>query len=108
MLYGPNTNQGSILTMIEYQVEYVLKLLRHMTRERLAWIDVRPDAESDYNEWLQEAITGVEVWHAGCNGYYRAPNGRVVTQWPRPMGEYGEQLARLDPAAYEVRERSEG
>ena len=108
MLYGPNTNQGSILTMIEYQVEYVLKLLHHMEREGLAWIDIHPDAESDYNDWLQEAIAGVDVWHAGCNGYYRAPNGRVVTQWPRPMGEYGEQLARLDPAAYEVRERSEG
>ena len=24
MLYGPNTNNGSILTMIEYQVEHVL------------------------------------------------------------------------------------
>ena len=39
---------------------------------------------------LQEAIANVEPWQAGCSDYYRAPSGRVVTQWP-----YGAQTYRL-------------
>src|SRR5213075_2626812 len=43
MLYGPNTNNGSILTMIEYQVEHVLAHLRRLASEGLAWVDIRPE-----------------------------------------------------------------
>src|SRR6202035_1404819 len=38
MLYGPNTNNGSILFQIECQVDYTLRQLRRMDEERLAWI----------------------------------------------------------------------
>ena len=34
---------------------------------------------------------GVAVWNAGCNGYYRSPSGRIVTQWPFSMKEYGDR-----------------
>jgi hypothetical protein len=35
------------------------------------------------------------VWHAGCNGYYRSPSGRVVTQWPHTMAEYRKRTASI-------------
>ena len=35
MLYGPNTNTGSILTMLEMQADYVLDKLARMEREDL-------------------------------------------------------------------------
>ena len=43
MLYGPNTNNGSIITMIEYQVEYALAHIRRIAAQRLAWVDVKSE-----------------------------------------------------------------
>ena len=105
MLYGPNTNNGSILTMIEYQVEHVLGHVRRLRNEDLAWVDVRAEPMARYNAEVQEAIAGVPVWNAGCNGYYRSPSGRIVTQWPFSMTEFHDRTAAIDPADYEVARR---
>jgi cation diffusion facilitator CzcD-associated flavoprotein CzcO len=102
MLYGPNTNSDSIITMIEYQADHVLRQIQRLERERLAWIDVRPRAMADYNERLQRDIAAIELWSAGCTDYYRAPSGRVVTQWPHSMRALEEALATLDEDAYDA------
>ncbi len=93
MLYGPNTNNGSIITMIEFQVQHILAHIQRMADEELAWVDVRPERMASYNEEVQRAIGGVEHWQAGCNGYYRSASGRVVTQWPGTMGEFRDRAA---------------
>lgn len=97
MLYGPNTNAGSIMYMIECQVDYVLRSLQHMDRDHLAWIDVRRDVMAAYNEKLQSEIDEVEVWQGGCSTYYRVPSGRIVTQWPHSMARYRELTDNLHP-----------
>ena len=102
MCYGPNTNNGSILTMIESQVEHILLHLERMRDDRVAWVDVKPDVMARYNDEVQEAIAGVNVWQADCHGYYRAPDGRIVTQWPFSMIEFDERARVLDPDAFEV------
>jgi len=102
MLYGPNTNNGSIITMLEWQVDYALGKIRRIAEEGLAWIDVRSDAMARYNEEVQEAIAGVRVWQADCNGYYRSPSGRVVTQWPYSMSEFRQRTDKVDADAFEV------
>ena len=79
--------------------------MQHIDRiatEGLAWVDVRPEVEDRYNDELQEAIDGVAVWNAGCNGYYRSPSGRIVTQWPFSMKAYGDRTRTLDLDAFEV------
>ncbi len=76
--------------MIECQVDYVVRLLQAMDRERLAWIDVRPEVMAAYDEQLQLDIEGVETWQGGCSTYYRVPSGRIVTQWPHSMSRYKE------------------
>ena len=102
MLYGPNTNNGSILYMLERQVDYVIRALGRLEDERLAWMDVRRDVMARYNDALQRDIGAVAVWQAGCNGYYRAPSGRVVTQWPHNMAEFTRRTATDDADAFEV------
>ena len=102
MLYGPNTNNGSILTMIEAQVDHVLAHLRRLADDDLTWVDVRPEAMARYNEDVQEAIAAVTPWQADCNGYYRSPSGRIVTQWPFSMTEYQARTATLDPGVFTV------
>lgn len=106
MLYGPNTNNGSILTMIEYQVDYVLRQIERIADEDLAWIDVRPDVMQACNDEIQRGIAAVRVWNESCPGYYRSASGRVVTQWPFSMSEFRERTRKPDPGAYESKARS--
>ena len=106
MLYGPNTNNGSILYMLECQVAYIVRQLQRMEAEDLAWIDVRRDAMDAYNERLQRDLDAVEVWQGGCNTYYRVDSGRIVTQWPHGMLEYRARTQRPDPEAFEVLARA--
>ena len=102
MLYGPNTNNGSILSMIESQVDYVLGWIERIRERELAWIDVRPEPMAAYNDEVQEAISGVEVWQQSCNGYYRTPSGRIVTQWPFSMSEFERRTASPVDDAFEI------
>ena len=101
MLYGPNTNSDSIITMIEYQADHALRQIERIAREDLAWIDVKPAAMAAYNDALQRDIATIGLWQAGCTDYYRAPGGRVVTQWPRSMRALEDALSSLDEDAYE-------
>jgi cyclohexanone monooxygenase len=102
MLYGPNTNNGSILHMIESQVDHVMSHVVRMKEEGIAWVDVRQDVMDRYNDEIQRLIEGVTVWQGGCNGYYRAPSGRVVTQWPDSMTAFRNRTAILTADDFEV------
>ena len=96
MLYGPNTNNGSLLTMLEHQVAYIEKFLDRMGRDGVRTVEVRAEVVREYNEALQDDLDRVAVWQAGCNGYYRSASGRIVTQWPHDMTEYGRRTHTVD------------
>jgi cation diffusion facilitator CzcD-associated flavoprotein CzcO len=88
MLYGPNTNGvNSILFMHEAQAHYIVRALRMMRRWRIAALDVREQVLRRYNDKLQASMAG-KVWLAGCNNYFAAPSGKIVTQLPYSAGEY--------------------
>jgi cyclohexanone monooxygenase len=106
MIYGPNTNNGSILTMIENQVAHIVAHVRRLVEENLAWVDVKPGPMGEYDDEVQRAIGGIGVWQADCNGYYRTRNGRIVTQWPFSMSEFAKRTATLDLAAFETHPRA--
>jgi cation diffusion facilitator CzcD-associated flavoprotein CzcO len=101
MLYGPNTNNGSILHMIECQVGYIVDHLDRMRDRGVTVIDVKPDEQARYNDQLQRDLDLVEVWQrSSCHGYYRSSTGRIVTQWPHTMTTYRELTERPDLEAY--------
>lgn len=101
MLYGPNTNNGSIIFQLECQVDYILRKLQMMDRRQLQWIDIRPSALHEYNTMLQRDLAKVDVWQAGVRDYYRADSGLIVTQWPHSMERYRLETSRADDDAYE-------
>ena len=102
MLYGPNTNNGSILTMLEYQADYIVRQIVRMIAKGIAGIDVRREAMDRYNAQVQRELSEVEVWQVACHNYYRGPSGRIVTQWPNPMEEYRRRTLVSDADAYET------
>jgi len=103
MIYGPNTNQGSILFMLEQQVGYITRQIERMQRENLAWLDVRQDVMNRFNAKMQEDVKKIDVWQAACGAdfYYRSPTGRFVTNFPDTMDAFAAQMATGDPEAYE-------
>jgi cation diffusion facilitator CzcD-associated flavoprotein CzcO len=80
MLYGPGTNGGEIVTMLESQSEYAVRAMQRMRRERLTAIEVRPSFDARWNRWLQSRMEGTS-WTMS-NNYFKAPTGKVITQWP--------------------------
>ena len=80
ILYGPGTNGGEIVTMLESQSEYAVRVVKRMRRERVTAVEVRPIFDRWWNRWLQHKMHGTS-WTMS-NNYFKAPTGKVVTQWP--------------------------
>jgi cyclohexanone monooxygenase len=102
MLYGPNTNQGSLIPMIEYQAQYAAKTLRAMDAAGVDWVDVRRDVMDAYNDELQAALERVEVWKGGCSHYYLSESGRMVTQYPWSMETFRQAVAEPNLDDFEL------
>jgi cation diffusion facilitator CzcD-associated flavoprotein CzcO len=102
MLYGPNTNLGgnSIIYMLEGQIGYVLGALQALEANRLAWLDVRPDVQEEFNAWVQSASRAT-VWESGCHSWYTA-DGRNINNWPDHTFLYRHRVRHFDLAAYRV------
>jgi cation diffusion facilitator CzcD-associated flavoprotein CzcO len=80
MLYGPGTNGGEIVSMLEGQASYAVRVVQRMMRERVTAVEVRPSFAAGWDRWLQSRMQGTS-W-AVTNNYFKAPTGKVVTQWP--------------------------
>jgi len=107
LLYGPNTNLGhnSIIYMLESQYEYVLDTLATLQQERLAWIDVRDDAQNRWNEQLHERSSST-VFETGCDSWYTTATGRNTNNWPGYTFDFRRRTRRLDLSDYEVMPRA--
>lgn len=101
MLYGPNTNlgAGSIITMLESQIGYVVEAVRELRRTRARWMDVRGDVQTAFNEEVQRRLAD-SVWTAGCNSWYRTESGKVTNNWAGFVTEYRRRTKRPDPADF--------
>ncbi len=81
---GPNTGLGhsSMVYMIESHLNYLSSALTTMDRERLATFEVRPEAQQDYNDRLQQHMQRT-IWKTGgCASWYLDKHGNNTTLWP--------------------------
>ena len=88
MLYGPGTNGGELVIMLESQAEYAVRAVKRMIRGPVSAIEVKPRFDAAWSRWLDSKMAGTS-WTM-TNNYFRAPTGKVVTQWP-----YGNLPYRL-------------
>ena len=58
MLYGPGTNGGEIVIMLESQAEYAVRAMKRMIRERVTAVEVKPSFEARWYRWLQSQDGG--------------------------------------------------
>jgi cation diffusion facilitator CzcD-associated flavoprotein CzcO len=103
MLYGPNTNLGgnSIIYMLEGQIQYVLGALRALESAGLDWLDVRPEVQRAFNEWVVGA-SRTSVWQSGCQSWYTDAAGRNTSNWPDQTYRYRRRVRHFDLACYQV------
>ncbi|ORW84533.1 cyclohexanone monooxygenase [Mycobacterium sp. IEC1808] len=101
MLYGPNTNVGSnsVIFMLEAQARYIVRALKHMRRRGKTYVSVRPAALAAFVAKVDRWMVGT-VWTTQCSNYFRAPNGRVVTQWPRSARSFWGMTRRFRAADF--------
>lgn len=109
MLYGPNTNVGSnsVIFMLEAQARYIVRALKYLRRKNKTYIAVRPAALGDFVAKVDRWMVGT-VWTTQCSNYFRAANGRVVTQWPRSARTFWGMTRRFKPADFSFRAPDRG
>jgi cation diffusion facilitator CzcD-associated flavoprotein CzcO len=104
MLYGPGTNGGEIVTMLEAQARYAVRALWRMMREGVSAIEVKPAFAARWDRWLQSKMAGTS-WTVSRN-YFTSDTGKVVTQWPYGNWIYTVLTRALGPVSETTRLRS--
>jgi 4-hydroxyacetophenone monooxygenase len=99
VLYGPNTqfgHGGSLISLMERQVHYMMSVLQQMFDRNLGSVDVRSDVHQDYNDRIDDAHEHMVWTHPGMDTYYRNSRGRVVVNNPFRMQEFWQLTEEAD------------
>ena len=84
MLLGPNTGlgHGSMVYMIESQIEHVCNAVDALEDSGAATIEVTREAHEAFNRDVDARLRGT-VWdQGGCSSFYIDESGRNATLWP--------------------------
>ncbi len=103
LIYGPHTNLGgnSIIYMLEGQINYALGAIQALGAEGLDWLDVRPEVQAEFNDWVK-AASKTSVWESGCQSWYTTAEGRNINNWPDHTFLYRYRVRHFDLAKYQV------
>jgi len=81
---GPNVETGhtSQILMIEAQMHYTMRSILEVLRNDAKYIEVKQEAEEEYNRRIQMAMERM-VWKTGgCHGWYQNKDGDVMALYP--------------------------
>jgi cation diffusion facilitator CzcD-associated flavoprotein CzcO len=86
MLMGPHTALGNIPRSIEYNVDWVTGLIRHMRERNLTRADPSPEAVAAWTDHVKAAGTGllsneVDSWFTGVNTNVEGKRTRTVARY---------------------------
>lgn len=103
LIVGPNTGlgHGSMITMIEAQIEYIVGALGHMRERGVASLEVKPEDQRAYNDAIHARLEKTVWATGGCVSWYRTRSGKNTTLWPGFMYEFKKQMRAFDDAAYQ-------
>jgi len=89
-LYGPNTNPvvGSVVFVLECQVNYVVKAIGAMLEHGWSTMECRSDVHDAYNERVDAEHEHLVWRHPRVHSYYNNDAGRVTTNMPWKLIDY--------------------
>ena len=93
MLIGPHTALGNIPRSIEYNVEWVTGLIRHMKENDLTRTDARPEAVSAWTAYVAEMAKGllsneIDSWMTGINSNVEGKQVRSIARYSGSASDY--------------------
>ncbi|MEV0688216.1 NAD(P)/FAD-dependent oxidoreductase [Nocardia sp. NPDC050378] len=106
IMNGPNSGlgAGSIIFVIESQIDYILGALDYLGRNGYTRIEVRQEAETEFAAMLDRKAQGTVWLDGGCKSWYvDQRNGRLSVIWPDFMSRFRDSNGVFRPEAYEVR-----
>ncbi len=103
LLLGPNTGlgHGSMVYMIETQIEHVVAAIEAMDQRHAATIEVRPQVYERFNQEVDAHMHGT-VWDTGCSSFYVDATGRNSVLWPDWTWRFRRLCTQFDATAYEL------
>ncbi len=107
-LYGPNTqfgHGGSLISVVERQVHYVVSLLQMMFEKDAGTVEVRSAVHDAYNARVDAAHENMVWTHRGMSTYYRNAKGRVVVNNPFRIVDMWKWTERANAADYVLEPR---
>lgn len=113
IMNGPNSGlgAGSIIFIVECQIDYILGALAAMDERGASRLEVRLDAENDFVDMIERKAKGTVWVDGGCKSWYvDQRNGRLTTIWPDFMTHFRQFNGVFAAEAYEfasVRELAE-
>ncbi len=111
ILYGPNTQPGhggSLLFVIEMQINYIMDLMGKMLDRDLGVVSVREDVHDAYNAKVEAAHENMVWTHPGMQTYYRNSQGRVTVNFPFRNVDLFDMTRQADLDGYDTEPRRAG
>ncbi|MDO9710589.1 flavin-containing monooxygenase [Paracraurococcus lichenis] len=105
MLLGPHTALGNIPRSIEYNVDWVTALLRHMQARGLTRAEARPEAMAAWTEHVKAVGAGlltnqVDSWMTGVNLNVEGKQTRTIARYSGSAPEYRAWCDRIAAGGY--------
>jgi cation diffusion facilitator CzcD-associated flavoprotein CzcO len=93
MLMGPHTALGNIPRSIEYNVDWVARLIRTMRERGLTRADATPEAVAAWTDHVKKVGAGllsneVESWMTGVNSNVEGKRTRIIARYSGSAPEY--------------------
>lgn len=103
IINGPNSGlgAGSVVFIIESQIEYISEAIGFFSENELSAIEVLPQYEEEYAEAMDKRAQGTVWLSGGCQSWYiDERNGRLTTIWPDYMFRFRDLNGRFSPEPY--------
>lgn len=107
-LLGPNTglgHGGSVITPVENQIHYIMKLLECTFANGADTIEVLRPVYEDYNRKVDSAHAAMVWTHPGMENWYRNSRGRVVALTPWRHDDFWRMTRTVDLNDYKLSRR---
>ena len=105
MLLGPHTALGNIPRSIEFNVEWVAALLRHVQEHGLTEAEARPEAVEAWMAHVMECSIGllaneVDSWFTGVNKNVEGRQTRTIARYSGSAPAYRARCEEIAAGGY--------
>jgi cation diffusion facilitator CzcD-associated flavoprotein CzcO len=105
MLVGPHTALGNIPRSIEYNVEWVTRLIRYMRDRNLTRADAKPESVASWTDYVREKAEGllsneVNSWMTGINSNVEGKQTRILARYSGSAPAYRKRCDEVAAQGY--------